>query len=120
MMIGRWRDGFPRVTLTLPGVNGPLDMEFIVDTGFDGELALPDFIIRQLDASVLELRLIRFAGAFQQRSLYYEMTLEWGNESRPVEIVALEGNPLLGNDLWLGEMLQAENSQGGEVLFEPL
>lgn len=65
MMIGRWRDSFPRVTLTLPGVGGPVAVEFIVDTGFDGELALPEALIWQLDVAVLELRFIKFAGAFQ-------------------------------------------------------
>lgn len=106
-MVGQWRDGFPRVTLTLPGVRGPLEVEFIVDTGFDGDLALPEAMIRQLDASILESRLISLAGVCRQRSYYYEMVL------------ALGGNPLIDNDLWKDHSLQAENSDGGEVFFEP-
>ena len=40
MIYGQFRSRFPRLTLTLPGLKGPLDVEFILDTGFDGELAL--------------------------------------------------------------------------------
>ena len=38
MMIGHVRDNFPRLMLTLPGRNGSVNVEFVVDTGFDGEL----------------------------------------------------------------------------------
>jgi len=120
VMVGQWRDGFPRVTLTLPGARGPLDVEFIVDTGFDGDLALPEAMIRQLDASILESRLISLAGAFRQRSYYYEMVIDWDGEPRPIEVLALDGNPLIGNDLWKDQTLQADNMDGGQVLFEPL
>lgn len=58
MMLGQWHDGFPWVMLTLPGLNGPLSVEFIVDTGFNGDLALPEIVIRQLDTAILESRLI--------------------------------------------------------------
>ena len=119
-MLGQWRAGFPWVTLTLPGVNGPLDVAFIVDTGFEGDLALPEILISQLDASILESRLIRLAGAVRQRSYYYEMVLDWDGEPRPIEVLALDGNPLIGNDLWKDYSLQAENTDGGDVCFEPL
>ncbi len=45
MILGHVRDRFPRVSLSMPGRNGPLLVEFIVDTGFDGDLALPQSII---------------------------------------------------------------------------
>lgn len=119
-MSGRWHTGFPWVMLTLPGVGGPLNVEFIVDTGFEGDLALPETLIRQLDATILESRLIRLAGAVRQRSYYYEMVLDWDGEPRPIEVLALDGNPLIGNDLWKDYSLYSENMGGGDVLFEPL
>lgn len=48
------------------------------------------------------------------------MTLEWEDEERLVEILTLDGNPLVGNGLWQGFSLQAENARDGEVLFETL
>ena len=119
MMVGQWRDGFPWITLTRPGLNGPFNVDFIVDTGFDGDLALPEAMIRQLDAAILESRLIRLAGAIRQRSYYYEMVLDWSGEPHSIEVLALEGNPLIGNDLWKDHSLHAENMDGGEIFFEP-
>lgn len=119
MMIGEWRDGFPRVMLTLPGLRGPLEIEFIVDTGFEGGLTLPEALVGQLEVSVQERRSIKLAGGIRQRCYSYEIVVEWADEARVVEVLTLEGNPLLGNDLWKEEALRAENTDGGEVFFEP-
>lgn len=51
MTIGYVQDNFIRVILMLPAQTGLVPVEFLVDTRFDGELALPSFILRQLDAS---------------------------------------------------------------------
>ena len=51
MIYGHVRDGFPRVTLALPGQRGTMRVEFILDTGFEGELSVPSHVRRELDAS---------------------------------------------------------------------
>lgn len=120
MILGRWRDRFPRVTLTLPSLNGPLDVEFVVDTGFDGEIAVPESLARQLDVTISESRFVQLAGGFRQRCYSYELVLDWEDEPRLVEVLTLDGNPLVGNGLWEGSLIQAENTDGGEALFGPL
>ncbi len=40
MIFGRVRGYMPRVSLVLPGMRGPLSVEFIVDTGFEGDLSV--------------------------------------------------------------------------------
>lgn len=40
--------------------------------------------------------------------------------TRWVEILELEGRPLLGTSLLDGHLLQVEVTEGGEVLVEPL
>ena len=120
MTLGEWRDRFPRVTLSLPGLGGPSDVDFIVDTGFDGEIALPEALITLLDVTILESRFVQLAGGFRQRCYSYEVVLDWNGESRIVEVLTLDGNPLLGNGLWEGLMLHAENTIDGEIMFEPL
>ena len=120
MIHGRFRSRFPRATLTLPGLQGPLDVEFVIDTGFDGELALPDALVTQLDVSISETRFVQLAGGFRQRCYSYELLLDWNEEKRLVEVLTLDGNPLIGNGLWEEFLLQAENSATGEVSLEPL
>lgn len=120
VILGQWRDRFPRVTLTLPGAEGPLEIEFVVDTGFDGELAMPESLVRRFDARILEGRSVELAGGFMERCFAYEVVLDWDGDTRFVELLALDGRPLIGNDLWKDQSLQAENTDGGDVLFEPL
>jgi len=55
---------------------------------------------------------LELAGGFRQFSYSYERLLE--------KVLALDGNPLIGNELWKDQSLQAENMEGGDVFFEPL
>ena len=61
MILGHVRDGFPRVTLTLPGNQGPLNVEFIIDTAFDGELSLPNPVLAQVQAALQMDKAVRLA-----------------------------------------------------------
>ena len=114
------RDNLPRLILALPGISGQITVEFVVDTGFDGELALPSDIIRKLDVAFQRAKPILLADGFSRRQPGYEIVLEWQDELRPTEILALEGIPLLGSVLLAGSFLQAEMTDGGEVTIEPL
>ena len=118
MTMGEWRDGFPRVTLTLVSQRGPMAIDFIVDTGFNGDLALPEVFVAELGLSPTGTHYVELAGGFRQRCFSYEIMLAWEEEERLVEVLTLDGNPLIGNGLWQGFLLQAENTRTGEVIFE--
>jgi len=112
MTIGYWCAGFPCLTLTLLGGREPISLEFVVETGFNGEVALRDSLIGRLGASPKRAHYLELAGGFRQLSYSYELLLE--------KVLALDGNPLIGNELWKDQSLQAENMEGGDVFFEPL
>jgi clan AA aspartic protease len=118
MITGRFHDHFPRVTLDLPGVSGPLSIEFIVDTGFDGDLILPTHVLRQLAAQPLYDTLRALADGTLRECPVYELEIEWGDETRTVEVLALERNPLLGTTLMAGCQLNIDLTEGGDVIIE--
>lgn len=120
MRQGHVRDRFARLMLTLPGRDGVAHIEFVVDTGFDGELALPTALINTLDAAYIGNRPLLLADGSVRLRPFYQITLEWDEEERPVDVIALDGNPLLGVELLEGNLFQAEMADGGEVLVEPL
>jgi len=120
MTLGHVRDNFPRVALALPGLRGPLNVEFLVDTGFDGELALPSTLINQMEASFITERAVLLADGSQSKRPVYKVTLKWEDEPRITEVMLLEGAPLLGSELLAGYLLQIEMTDGGEVVIEPL
>jgi clan AA aspartic protease len=118
MITGRFHDHFPRVTLDLPGVSGPLSVEFIVDTGFDGDLILPTHFLRQLEAQPLYNTVRSLADGTLRECPVYEIEIEWGEEIRIVEVLGLERNPLLGTTLMEGCQLNIDLTEGGEVNIE--
>jgi hypothetical protein len=50
----------------------------------------------------------------------YQLDLDWDEESRTVEVIALEHNPLLGTTLLEGCHLDIDMTEGGEVVIERL
>lgn len=120
MKAGHVRDNFPRLLLSLPGLENVLAVEFIIDTGFDGELALPAALATQLEILSASNRPVRLADGTLRHRPYYELLLDWEEEPRRTEVLVIEGNPLLGVELLSGSLLQIEVVDGGEVSIEPL
>lgn len=120
MIIGHFRDHFPRLLLTLPGTSGPLAVEFILDTGFEGYLALPGSLLWRLEAEPSGLQRSVLADGSEREGIVYSLSLIWQDEPCDVEVLVLEGNPLLGTLLLDGNHLDIEVTEGGEVIIEPL
>ncbi len=120
MSFGYVRDRFPRARITLPGESDPLVVEFIVDTGFDGELALPPEIARRLGAEVAGHQALALADGTTIISPYFRVMLDWQDEERLTEVLLLDGNPLLGVQLLDGYWFHAQMVGGGEVELESL
>lgn len=120
MSFGIVRERFPRVQLTLPGRDGLFAVEFIIDTAFDGELALPPHLAQHLPMEVAGRQTLSLADGSTIYSPYYRLLLEWGGEKRLTEVLLLDGNPLLGVNLWSGALMHIEWMEGGEVEVEPL
>lgn len=104
----------------MPGRGGDLEVEFIVDTGFAGDLALPAYLVNQIEGTLIGFRDRRLATGQQFRCPSYEIMLDWNDEPRPTEVLILEGDPLLGTVILREHLLQMEMMEGGEVSIEAL
>jgi hypothetical protein len=60
------------------------------------------------------------AGGARVECPYYELFIEWEGEPRLVQVLALDGNPLLGTLLMEGSHLEIELTEGGQVALGPL
>lgn len=120
MNFGVFRDGLPRVRLKLPGINGPVVVEFVIDTGFEGDLCLPGFLARQLDAAFSGSRTRLMADGRPVQCPVYEFPFDWNDGIRLIEVIVLEGRPLLGTTFMAEQLLQVEITEGGEAALEPL
>jgi clan AA aspartic protease len=118
--LGRVRNRFLRLAVTLTGPAGVVEVEFVVDTGFEGELSVPPNLARQIASEPSGLRSLAMADSSVVRRPYHEATIEWNGIQRLTEVLVLDGRPLLGVELLDGCLLQAEMTEGGELLIEPL
>ena len=120
MILGYIRDRFPRVPLILPGLDGPIRVEFIVDTAFDGDLAMPAHLISRVEASYSASRRVRMADGYESNQEYRQVELAWDEDIIPIEVLVMDTTPLIGVLLMNDYLLQAEMQEGGEVSLEPL
>jgi predicted aspartyl protease len=118
MISEEFRDGHPRTTVALPGADGDLEIEFIIDTGFEGDLALPGHLARRLGQPA-GFRVRALADGTLIKCPYFLVTIDWiDGESRRTEVLVLEGEPLLGTAYLRDTLVQIEMSEGGEVSAE--
>ncbi len=118
MIVGQVRHNLPRVTLALPGRNGDIMVEFVFDTGFNGELVLPRQIVRDLSAARATQRPVVLADGFERDAPQCFIELNWNEEPRKTEIFVMDGRPLLGNGLLEGCSVNIDMVNGGEVIIE--
>ena len=92
--------------------------EFVLDTGFDGDLSLPartlqTLAIRRLLPSIAEL-----ADGSRMMVPTWAATALWDGERRTVSIMESEGEPLLGMNLLWGNHIALEAKDFGGVVIE--
>jgi predicted aspartyl protease len=121
MTHGGFRDGFPRISLNFPLVDGGARaIEFIVDSGFEGDFSLPPDLLSGLDAAYAGEYPIALADlTYRTRPLYQTLVI-WQGEERVTEVIAMDGNPLIGLGILQGNSVYMEITHGGRVEVEPL
>lgn len=110
---------FSCVLLTLPGANTELIVECVIDTGLEGDLALPRSLVTRLDrVSPYETRSFALADGSLRDLLICYIEIEWDEEPRTVEVLVTEGRPLLGMVLMDGFYIGIDARSGGEAVIE--
>ena len=119
MLLGHVRDYAAHVLLALPGEDGELKVECVIDTGFEGDLALPRSLVMRLErVSPYETRSFALADGTLRELLICYIELEWNDEPRTVEVLVTDGRPLLGMILMDGFYIGIDARSGGEAVVE--
>ncbi len=125
-MLGSVSAGEPVLPLTLLGTTDAparrIEVETIVDTGFDGELALAPGLIRRLGYPYAGFTRGTLADGSTVRLDYHEGRVLWHGKERPVVVLAAgeAADPLVGTALLHGSRLEIDFVDGGSVVIEPL
>jgi clan AA aspartic protease len=95
-------------------------IEATIDTGFNGYLTLPSHIIENLACVGLGRNRAILADGTEVVFDIYEVTLQWENQLKQVEVNVVDCTPLLGMALLENYQLQISVVVGGNVLILPL
>mgnify|MGYP001583570276 CR=1 FL=1 len=121
-MLGRVNDRLEAVIAaevgSPSGASQPVDL--IVDTGFNGHLALPRNLIAVLGLPFVGAADATVADGRQIPVDLFACAITWDGRPREVIAVHAEGGALAGMSLIEGHRLSIEVSSGGSVLIDPL
>lgn len=109
------------VSLRLRGMTGvELDVECLIDTGFDGELVLPAAIATAAGFLYLGPNTATVAGGSSQSYETYLGQFLWNGVFRDSFVACIGDEPLIGMALLSGHELRIEVTPGGMVEINEL
>lgn len=92
-------------------------LEFVLDTGFNGDLSMPDEVILRLGLEYTGPVKVSYAVGSGERQAY-QGTVLWHGRPQEVEVINSDGEFLLGMEMLMGSRLTVDVRIGGEVLIE--
>lgn len=118
--------GEPR--LSVPVLRAPragdapewVEIEAVVDTGFDGELQLPPELVRRFGYPYEGSALGALADGSEGRFDYHSGEVLWHGTERGVLVISSDGDPLIGMALLGGSRLTVDAVPGGAIRVERL
>lgn len=109
------------VSIRLRGMDGTeLDVEAVLDTGFDDYLTLPAPLIAALSLPQLEAVPITLGDGQVVRVAVHGARVRWNDAWRDIYVQETGGDILLGMNLLLGSLVTLEVTDGGTVTIEAL
>ena len=95
-------------------------IEVVLDTGFEGELALPSRIIRQLGLAAAGRRWVELADGRAETLRRYVGVALWDGQNRDVEVIETGSDPLVGMALLEGCRVTVDVIEGGAVVVDAI
>ena len=106
--------------IVLDSNSNPHTIRFILDTGFTGQLLLPNRYMDRLGLSITEWIDARPATGDFLRVPYAEATVVWRGARRQAEILQLGSEPLLGMEFLWNHRITIDAVADGAVNITPL
>ena len=95
-------------------------IECVVDTGFQGELALPPAIVALLGLPTGGRMWAKLADDSHASVPVFSADILWDDQEVRVTVMAMGSRPLLGTELLQGFNLSADFEEDGQLLLTPL
>lgn len=113
-------DGEPVLPVHISGPAGAVTVDAIIDTGFNGELTLPQTQIEALGLSEATVTEVTLADGRTRDVPLYDATAKFDESSRAIFVTKAPTSPLLGTSLLWGFSLCIDFEVDGTVEVAPL
>lgn len=113
-------DFLPLLRIRLHGAGQVIEVDAVVDTGFNGALSLSQEIFALVAAPPGQLVEATLADGSTVFTPTFQVGVEWNEAVIRVEATLTAGIALIGTALLQNHKLQIEVRDGGGVLIEPL
>ena len=111
----------PVVPIELVAENGEIHtVQAVLDTGFDGELSLPESLISELGFPLYDDFVSTMADGRKAKFLGYDGNIVWHGRRRSVLVLQNAGEPLLGMRLLWRNRITIDAYANGSVVIEEL
>jgi clan AA aspartic protease len=110
----------PVVSLLIRGPEGHLEIETIVDTGFNGFLLVAPEVIAKLGLQLYGTGRGILADGSEVAFLFYEAIVFWNGRLRRIPVGVADSASLLGMALMYGSELALQVVEGGEVFLRDM
>lgn len=108
------------IPLTIRDAQGAeRDIHFLVDTGYDGHLTLPEDLIAEIGLQRKRIGRGFLADGTETKFNVYDLTFVWDGIRRTVPLYAMD-TPLMGMSLISGYELIVQAREGGKVTLKLL
>ncbi len=97
-----------------------IEMEFVIDTGFEGALTMPPEAVAALGLPFDQELIANLADDSSIRVDVHRARILWNGEVRTVAVLATGKRPLLGTSLLEGYEVNIPFADGRTVTIEPL
>lgn len=96
------------------------EIEAILDTGFNGSLALPPTVIAALGLPWRTRGLVILANGTEDQCDIYAATVLWDGVPRNILVEAADTDPLVGMALLYGHDVRMQVVEGGGIIIQAL
>lgn len=108
------------ISLVVSGPGGSINIDAVIDTGFDGSLSLPPPLVSKLDLPLQGSARTVLGDGSRIVFDFYEATVIWDGLARRVSVDEADTDPLVGMGLLAGYELSIEVVKGGAVAINLL
>ena len=98
----------------------PHTIQFVLDTGFTGQLLLPNRFASRLGLSIADWIDARPATGDFVKVPYSEATIVWQGTERPAQILQLDSEPLVGMEFLWNHRITIDAVPNGPVTITPI